>query len=180
MAVPSRAGNRVDLEAVLEVAVTRRPFLPDPWALAGLAAPLVDLGFVVASAAVSMVVEDAEGSGEVSKTVEVILEVDEAASATKAAEASEVQTDMEHHQTPQLDQVAHAPAVLAAVVATVAEAVGMEALDHRIATVVVGMTRAVAVAHMMTDPADNAAAALVATETVMRPLEVLAAATWSR
>ena len=181
VAVPSRAGNRVDLEAALEVADIQRPLLPDPWALAGSAAPPVDLVSVVVSAAASMVAEDVADSEEASKIVEVMVEVDEAASATKAAGASEAQTDTERRQMHQLDQAAHALPVLAvlAVVATAAEVVGMEALDHQIATAVVGMTRAVAVAHMMTDPADIAAA-LVVMETVTPPLGVSVAATWSR
>jgi hypothetical protein len=165
------------LEEALEVVDIRRLFLPDQWALAGLAAPLVDQVSEVASEVVSMVAEAVVDSGEASQIVGGMAGVDEEALATKVVAVSVAQTDTERHRMPQLDQEAHAPAVLAVlavlvVVATAAGVVGMEALDHRIATVVVGMTREVAVAHMMTDPADIAAAAVEGMGTVTHLLEV--------
>jgi hypothetical protein len=162
------------LEEALEVVDIRKLFLPDQWALAGLAAPLVDQVSEVASEVVSMVAEAVVDSGEASQIVGGMAGVGEEALATKVVAVSVAQTDTERHRMPQLDQEAHAPAVLAVlvVVATAAGVVGMEALDHRIATVVVGMTREVAVAHMMTDPADIAAAAVEGMGNVTHLLEV--------
>jgi hypothetical protein len=143
-----------------------------------LEAPLVDLAFEAASEAVSMVAEAVVDSEGAFKTVEAMAEAGEEALATKAAGGSEAQMDTVRHLMLQLVQAAHAKALLVAVGMGVG--VVMEVLDHRIATVVaVGMTRAVAVAHMMTDPADIAAAAVEVMETVThRPEEVVA--TWSR
>jgi hypothetical protein len=172
VAVPSKAGSHADLEVALEVADIRRLLPHDLWA------PVVLEAAALASAVVSVAAstEDAADSEEeASKIAEAMAEVVVEESATKEAVASEAPTDTARHQTPQLGRAA---LVLAVEVATAAE-VDMEALDHRIATVVVGMTRAVAVAHMMIDPADIAAA-LVVTETVMPRLEASVAATWSR
>lgn len=168
--VQSKAGSHADLEVALEVAGI--PKLPphDPWAQVGLVAALAS---VVASVAAST--EVAAGSEEASKIAEVMVEVVVVESATKAVVASEAPTDTARRQTHQPARVA---LVLAAEVATAAAEVDMEALDHRIATVVVGMTRAVAVAHMMIDPADIEAA-LVVTVTVMPLREASVAATWS-
>lgn len=178
----SRAGSPADLEVALEVADTRRLLLPAQWDLEVLAPPLEDQAVsVVASVVASMAAEAVADSGEVSKIVEVTVApaapaaaVDEEALATKVVEASEARTATVHHQMLQLDQAVLAPvvlevlAVLAVVVAMEAEVVVMEPLDHRIATVVVvGMTRAVAVAHMMTDPADIVAAAVEGMEIAM-------------
>ena len=187
MAELSRAGSRVVLEVVLEVVDIRKPLLPDPWGLAVLEAPLVDLASEEASGAVSTVGEAAVDSGPAFQIVEAMAEAGEEVLATKAVEGSEVRMDTVRRPMLLLAPVAHALAVLAvlvvlAVVAVVAmgAGVGMGPLDHRIVTVVaVGMTRAVAVAHMMTDPADIVVAAVEAMETVMRRLEEVAA-TWSR
>jgi hypothetical protein len=167
-AVPSKAGSHADLEVALEVADIRRLPRHDLWALVDLEAAA--LASAVASVAAST--EDGADSEEASKIAEAMAEVVVEESATKEAVASEAPTDTARRQTPQLGRAA---LVLAAEVAEV----DMEALDHRIAMVVVGMTRAVAVAHMMIDPADIAAA-LVVTETVMPLLEASVAATWSR
>lgn len=184
MAGLSRAGSRVVLEVVLEVVDIRKPLLPDPWALAVLEAPLVDLASEEASGAVSTVVEAVVDSGVAFQIVEAMVEAGEEVLVTKAVEGSEVRMDMVRRPMLLLAPVAHALAVLAvlAVVAVVAmgAGVGMGPLDHRIVTVVVvGMTRAVAVAHMKTDPADIVVAAVEAMETVMRRLEEVVA-TWSR
>lgn len=180
VAAPSEAGSPADLEVALEAAVTLRLLLPDQWALEGLEVP-VEEASVVASVAASTVAEVVAASEEASQTVEVMAEVAVVALATKGVEACVALTDTAPLQMLQLDQEDHARVVLEALqVAMVAEAVDMGALDRRIATAVVGMTRAVVVAHMMTDPADTVAAAIVDLEIAMRLLEVSAAATWSR
>lgn len=181
MAGLSRAGSRVVLEVVLEVVDIRKPLLPDPWALAVLEAPLVDLASEEASGAVSTVGEAVVDSGVAFQIVEAMVEAGEEVLATKAVEGSEVRMDMVRRPMHLLAPVAHALAVLAVLaVVAMGAGVGMGPLDHRIVTVVVvGMTRAVAVAHMMTDPADIVVAAVEAMETVMRRLEEVAA-TWSR
>ena len=181
MAGLSRAGSRVVLEVVSEVVDIRKPLLPDPWALAVLEAPLVDLASEEASGAVSTVGEAVVDSGVAFQIVEAMVEAGEEVLATKAVEGSEVRMDMVRRPMHLLAPVAHALAVLAVLaVVAMGAGVGMGPLDHRIVTVVVvGMTRAVAVAHMMTDPADIVVAAVEAMETVMRRLEEVAA-TWSR
>ena len=181
MAGLSRAGSRVVLEVVLEVVDIRKPLLPDPWALAVLEAPLVDLASEEASGAVSTVGEAVVDSGVAFQIVEAMVEAGEEVLATKAVEGSEVRMDMVRRPMHLLAPVAHALAVLAVLaVVAMGAGVGMGPLDHRIVTVVVvGMTRAVAVAHMMTDPADIVVAAVEAMETVMHRLEEVVA-TWSR
>ena len=166
VAALSKAGSRAGLGVALEGVDTQKPLSLDQWALAVLVEHLEDLAVSeVASVVVSMVAEVVADSGEASKNVAATA-VEGEALATKAVEVFpeevmeeiEVQMDTERPQTHQPDQVAHAPAV--PVVVASAEA-GLEALAPRTATVlvgqVVGMTRVVAVAHMMTDPADTAA-----------------------
>jgi hypothetical protein len=187
VAVLSRAGSHADSEAVSEVVDIQKLFLPDQWAPAVLVAHLEDQAVsAVASAVVSMAAEDAADPGEAPQTVLPTVVVEEEALATKVLGASPEAVmaegivdlmDTERLQMLQLVQVVHAPPAPA-------PGAGMEALALRIAAVlgaqVVDMTRAVAVAHMMTDPADTAAAAAVeAMETAMHP-EVEVVATWSR
>lgn len=193
VAAPSKAGSLADSEVALGDVATRRLLLHDQWDLAGLGRPAADSE--VASVVVSMVGEEAAAAAsEVAfKIVEATAVVEEEVLVIKAAAPPEValaaatavgilaRTDTVHPRMRQLGQVARAP-VLSAAAAT-AEA-GMAALAHRIATVLapqgrVGMTRVVAVAHMMTDPAVTAAAAVEAMGTA-NPLEAEAVAIWSR
>jgi hypothetical protein len=166
----SKAGSRAVLEVALEGVDTQKPLSLDQWALVVLVGHLGDLAVSeVASEVASMVAEVVADSGEASKNVEATA-VEGEALATKAVEVFpeevmeeeiEAQMDTERPQMHQPDQVAHAPAAPVVVASTEA---GLEALAPRTATVlvgqVVGMTRVVAVAHMMTDPADTAPAAI--------------------
>jgi hypothetical protein len=201
--VQSKDGNLAGLVAVLEVETIQRHQLLDQWPQVASTVLLVDQGAseVGASVGALMVGGEEVASEEASKTEEATAAVEEEAWATKevgasreeatevAAEiavgmaAQEAQMDMEHPlQMLLLDPVVH---VVVAVVAAIAEG-GMAALDPQIATILarrrqlVGMTRVVAVAHMMTDPAAIEAAAVELTEIATAPLVVEVAVTWSQ
>jgi hypothetical protein len=180
----SKAGSLADLEVALEVVDIQRPFLLDQWALVVLVHQVVQAGSEVVSVVVSTE-EDEADSGAASKIAVAEGEV----LATKVVEASPeavmaeeivvgivARTEPLHPMHPLVQVVL----VVVASAAATAEA-GMEA---QIATVLacqgqlVGMT-VVAAAHMMTDPADTAAAAVEVMGIVMH-LEVEVVATWSR
>jgi hypothetical protein len=190
VAEQSKVGNLVALEVDSEAVDTQRQLPLAQWDPAVLSMDL--LGDLVDSEAASVVVsrvEEDEADSEVvaSRTEEAMAVVEEVL-ATKEVVAShpeedtvaeiavgmEDPTDTEPPQMPQLVQVAEVE------VATAEEALVVPVLQ--IATVlacqrqVVGMTRVVAVAHMMTDPADTVA--VEATMTVTGLVEV--AAIWSR
>jgi hypothetical protein len=187
---PLRAGSLVVSEAGLEDVGTQKQQLLAPPDLASMDPQVDQVVSEVASAADSTVVEAEAGSEEASKTAEAMV-VDEGVSATKAAVdflpevvtvvleigvGMEVPTAIMHHQTLQLDQVA-------VVVASQEVEGGMAAPDLQIATalqpLLVGMTRVVAVARMMTGLVGIVEAA---TEVMIAmALEVVAvAAIWSR
>lgn len=175
----SRAGSHADSEAVSEVVDIQRRFLPDQWAPAVLAHLEDQAVSAVASEVVSTVAEDAADLEEALRIVPHTVAAEEEVLATKVVGASPEAVmaegivglmDMERLPTLQQDHAPPAPAPGAA----------MAALVLQIVAQVVDMTRAVAVAHMMTDPADTAVAAAVeAMETAMRP-EAEVVATWSR
>jgi hypothetical protein len=203
-AVPSRGGSLADLEVALEDVGTQKQQLPDPWVLAASTdlledrAALEEVGFVVA-----LMAEEVEGASEEASKTEVAskVAVAEEELATKEAEAShpevvtaaaeivvgmEAQMDMLHLLLMlQLAQVAHVVVATAAAVVGIAEE-DMEAPAPPIAMVLscqrqrVGMIRVVAVAHMMTDPADIVATVVEAMEIATVPLVVEVVATWSR
>ena len=192
----SKAGNLADLEVVLEVADTQRQFLLALWALAvSVVLQGAQAGSGAASVVASMVEEVEADSEEASKIVEA-LAVEEEVLDTKVGVASLREVDMEetvvgtadqmdtvHLLTLQLAQVVRVVVAMAAV-GPVEEVTG--ALVLQTATVLalrrqlVGTTRVEAVAHMMTDPADIAAAAVEVTEIAMALPAQVVVATWSR
>jgi hypothetical protein len=193
----SKAGSLADLEVALEVADIQRPFLPAQWVLGVLVVLLEDQAV---SEVVSVVALTADGdevaSEEVSKIVEVMVEA-EGVLDTKGVEVSKVAgeameveivvgmvgpTAMVLPQMPQQVQeaVVVVVAVLAAAAAVMAEEGMVRALQiETVLRLVVGMTRVVAVAHMMTETPDTVAAT-EAMEIVKEDPVVEAAATWSR
>jgi hypothetical protein len=191
VAEQSRVGNLVALEVDSEAVDTQRQLPLAQWDPAVRSMDL--LGDLVDSEAVSVVVsrvEEDEADSEVvvaSRTEEAMAVVEEVLATKEVVDfhpeedtvaeiavGMEDPTDTEHPQMPQLVQVGEVEA------ATAGEALVVPVLQ--IATVlacqrqVVGMTRVVAVAHMMTDPAD-----IVAVEATMTVMGLVAvAAIWSR
>jgi hypothetical protein len=188
----SEAGYPADLEAVLVAVDTPRQFLPDPWdqeASMDHPADLVALE-VVDSEEVSTVEED-EADSEVASRNGVAMAAEEVVLATKAAEAfheedkavtvvrMEVPMDIARHPMRLLDQEAEEAVLEEAVMAAeegMVAPVPLIAMDLAAQHQLVGMTRVVAVAHMMTGPAD-----IVAVEDTTIGTElVVVVATWSR
>jgi hypothetical protein len=186
----SRAGSLADLEVALEVVDTQRLFLLAQWVLEALAALLEDQAVSeVVSVEALMAEGDEVASEEVSKTAEVMGEVEEAldtkgVGVSKAGEVMEEaigvgmvgRMAMARLQMPQLVQ----EVVEVALVAASAEegmvlALQIETDLHQ----VVGMTRVVAVAHMMTETLDTEPP-IEAMEIAMQHLVVEVVATWSR
>ena len=184
MAELLRDGSRVDLEVAWEVADIQKQSPLDQWAL-----DLVLQADQVASEEVSveaLTVEEAEVDSEEASKTEEVMEVAEGEVLDTEAAMAEVIVEVKMvtvHPllTLQLDQVAEEVVVSVAGVMVAAEVI----LVLQIAMVlacqrqVVGMTRAVAVAHMMTDPEDIVAATEVMV-IAMDHLEGEVAATWSR
>jgi len=188
----SRDGNLADLEVVLEAEDTQRqyPLAQQALASADLQADLADSE--VASAEALMADEVGVDSEEASKIAEAMAVVAVAVAAaeeelaTKEVEASHPEaateeivaapTDTHHLQVLPPDQAAHAEAatVEAEEVMAPAPLIAMEAPRQ-----LVGMTRVVAVAHMMIDPADTVEV-VVETTVIAAPLVVEVEATWSR
>lgn len=193
-----RAGSLVVLEVVLEDVDTQRQLLRDQWDLVDLDL-LVDLvsvaSEVVDSVAGSMAAEDGVDSEAASRNeeamvvtiaaaVEEVLAIREVVAfhpeeATAAiAVGMEDPTDTVLPQMLQLVQVAEAEAQME--VASAEEALVVPVLQIVMVLAVqrqlVGMTRVVAVAHMMIDPADTVAVEVTTIATAL----VEAAATWSR
>jgi hypothetical protein len=180
----SRDGSLVDLEVDWEVVDIQKQFPLDQWVL-DLVLQADQVASEECSVAALTVAEAEVDSEEASKTEEVMEEAEGEVLATKAATVeviAEVKMVTLHPLlTLQLDQV------VGEVVASVPGGMGAVGaiLVLQNATVlacqrqVVGMTRVVAVAHMMTDPEDIVAAT-EGTVIAMDHLEVEVAATWSR
>lgn len=186
MAELSKDGSLADLEVDLVGEDIPKQSLPDRWALVALdlLADLVASGAV--SGAVSMV-EEAEVGSEAASRIEaamvageVVLDTKEAADFRPEGVMEEIAVGMEDPmgtellQMPQLVQAAGAGEAVGMVEEDMAAPLIVTALECQ--RQLVGMTRAVAVAHMMTDPVDIVE--VVATTTVMDLVEVVA--TWSR
>lgn len=177
----------------------RKQLLLGLWALA--VSTVLPEGQVVSGvvSGVASMVEEAEVVSEEGFKIEegMAAVVEEEALATKAVEASHpgavaeivvgmvALMDMEHLLLMlQLAPAAHVAVATVAAVGIAEE--DMEAPGPQIAVVLacprqlVGMTRVVAVAHMMIDPADIVATLVEAMEIVMVLLAVEAVATWSR
>lgn len=164
---------------------TQKPFLLDQWVPEALE---VDLQLVQAASEEAVSAEVAEDSTALEEAVVSVVEevaskiADEEVLATKAeeglaetAEGSVVRTDTELLPLVLLpDQAADVVEVVSEEVMVVpVPQIEMAPLQ------VVGMIRALVVAHMMTETADIAAVA-VAMEIAMDPLVVEVAAIWSR
>ena len=198
----SRDGSLAASAAASEAVDTQRLFLPAQWVREALVALLVDQAVSeVVSEEVLTADEDEVDSEEDFKIVEAMEEVVEEeeeveevlatkeAGASKAGEVTGEETvvgmlgrmAMALHQMPQLVQEVVVVVVSAAEAAEAADTAegGMVLALQIVLPKGVGMTRVVAVAHMMTETPDTVAA-IEAMETVMEDHGVEAAATWSR
>jgi hypothetical protein len=149
---------------------------------------LVDLAVVASEvdSVVGLMAEEAEVDSEAASRNEEAMVVAEEVLATKEVVAFHPEEAMEEIAVGMEDQTDTPPQMLQPVQVAEAEVAmaeeGLVVPVLQIATALafqrqlVGMTRVVAVAHMMTDPADTVA--VEATTTVMELVEV--AATWSR
>lgn len=183
-----RAGNLADLEVVLEVVDTQRLSLLAQWVLEALAALLVARAVSeVVSEEGSMVDVDEVASEEVFKIVEVMAEVEEVlvikeVGGSKAGEVmeEEIAVGMVGRMAMALLQMPQLVQEVVAVDSAVDPAEeGMVLGLQIVLRQGVGMTRVVAVAHMMTETLDTVAV-VEAMGIVMEGPGVGAAATWSR
>jgi hypothetical protein len=183
-----RAGNLADLEVVLEVVDTQRLSLLAQWVLEALAALLVARAVSeVVSEEGSMVDVDEVASEEVFKIVEVMAEVEEVlvikeVGGSKAGEVmeEEIAVGMVGRMAMALLQMPQLVQEVVAVDSAVDPAEeGMVLGLQIVLRQGVGMTRVVAVAHMMTETLDTVAV-VEAMGIVMEGPGVEAAATWSR
>ena len=186
----SRAGSLADLEVALEVVDIQRLFLLAQWDLEALEVLLLVDQVVSEVVFVEALMADGdEGvSGEVSKTVEVMVEVEEALDIREAG-VSRAGVGMEEIVVGMVEQMAMALPQMLQLVREVVEVVLVVdtaeedmVLALQIETVLrqaVGMIRAVADAHMMTE-AVVIVAVIAAMEIAMEHPVVEAAAIWSR
>jgi len=190
VAVRSRAGNLADLEAVSEVVDTQRLFLPALWVLARLhllpADPVdsdpAEADFEVAAAA-SMEGEVVVVPGDVvvSRIAAVLVEAVEVWDTKEAEGFPEIVGRLVRMDFLSMRLLGREVLVVVDLEVLLEEdLVALVPQNEMVLDHLVGMIHVVVVAHLMTEMADIAVAALVATEIVTVHRAVEAAATWSR
>ena len=179
----SRAGSLADLEVALEVVDIQRLFLLAQWDLEALEVLLLVDQVVSEVVFVEALMADGdEGvSGEVSKTVEVMVEVEEALDIREAgvSRAGVGMVEQMAMALPQMLQLVREVVEVVLVVDTAEEDMVLALQIETVLRQAVGMIRAVADAHMMTE-AVVIVAVIAAMEIAMEHPVVEAAAIWSR